>query len=62
MFIKLLLQLYRKYGMIESLMYSAIGFVTAYLSLEGLWHAVACKTDKSLAPCFYRQLKMIITK
>jgi len=43
--------------MIESIAYIAIGFATAFISLEAAWHFTACKIhDKSIKPCFYKQI------
>jgi hypothetical protein len=41
--------------MFESIAYIALGFASAFLSLEVGWHFTACKY-KSLKPCFYKQI------
>ena len=47
-------------SMIESIAYIAIGFATAFISLEAAWHFTACKIhDKSIKPCFYKQIRIL---
>jgi hypothetical protein len=46
--------------MIESMAYIAIGFASAFFSLEAAWHFTACKIhDKSMKPCFYKQIRTL---
>jgi mannose/fructose/N-acetylgalactosamine-specific phosphotransferase system component IIC len=47
-------------GIFESIAYIALGFTTALLSLEAVWHFTACKIhDKSIKPCFYKQIRLL---
>ena len=47
-------------SMIESIGYIAIGFASAFPSLEAVWHLTACKIhDKSIKPCFYKQIRIL---
>jgi hypothetical protein len=44
----------------ESIAYIAFGFASAFFSLEVVWHFTACKIhDKSVTPCFYRQIRIL---
>jgi hypothetical protein len=45
---------------IGDLAYLAVGFVTAFLALEAVWHFTACKIkDKTMRPCFYKQIGLV---
>jgi hypothetical protein len=49
--------------MIENLIYPVIGFVGTLLGLEAAWHFTACRIpDKSIKPCFYRQVKLALAR
>jgi hypothetical protein len=41
--------------------YLAIGFVATFLALEAGWHFTACKIkdNKTIKPCFYKQIGLI---
>jgi len=46
--------------MIESIAYIAIGFASAFFSLEAVWHFTACKIhDRTMKPCFYKQISLV---
>jgi predicted CDP-diglyceride synthetase/phosphatidate cytidylyltransferase len=45
---------------IESIAYIAIGFASAFFSLEAVWHLTACKIqDRAIKPCFYKQNRLV---
>jgi mannose/fructose/N-acetylgalactosamine-specific phosphotransferase system component IIC len=47
-------------NMIESIAYIAIGFATAFFSLEAVWHLTACRIqDRTIKPCFYKQIRLV---
>jgi mannose/fructose/N-acetylgalactosamine-specific phosphotransferase system component IIC len=47
-------------SLIESIAYIAIGFATAFLSLEAVWHLTACRIqDRTIKPCFYKQIRLV---
>jgi mannose/fructose/N-acetylgalactosamine-specific phosphotransferase system component IIC len=47
-------------SMIESIAYIAIGFATAFFSLEAVWHLTACRIqDRTIKPCFYKQIRLV---
>ncbi|MGB8935891.1 MAG: hypothetical protein WCC17_12380 [Candidatus Nitrosopolaris sp.] len=47
-------------SMFESMAYIALGFATAFFSLEAAWHFTKCKIhDKSIKPCFYKQIRIL---
>jgi hypothetical protein len=47
-------------GIFESIAYIALGFASAFFSLEAVWHFTACKIhDKPIKPCFYRQIRIL---
>jgi hypothetical protein len=40
---------------------SVIGFAISYLALEGAWHFIVCRINNpNLAPCVFKQSKMLI--
>jgi hypothetical protein len=44
----------------ESIAYIAIGFASAFFSLEAVWHVTACKIqDRTIKPCFYKQIRLV---
>jgi hypothetical protein len=49
---------------IVNLMYTAIGFVLTYLSLEIAWHFTACKLkttgERAIEPCLFKQAKLVV--
>jgi hypothetical protein len=46
--------------MFESIAYIVLGFATAFLSLEAVWHLTACKIqDRKIKPCFYKQIRLV---
>jgi hypothetical protein len=43
-------------------MHFVIGFVITYLALETAWHFAACRLqDKTIKPCLFKQVKMVMT-
>ena len=44
-------------SVIESIAYIAIGFASAFISLETAWHFKI--HDKSIKPCFYKQIRIL---
>jgi hypothetical protein len=47
-------------SVIESIAYIAIGFASAFFSLEAVWHFTACKIqDRTIKPCFYKQIRLV---
>jgi hypothetical protein len=47
--------------MFETIAYVGLGFAAAFLSLEAIWHFTACKIhDKSIKPCFYKQIGTVL--
>ncbi|HXX96601.1 MAG TPA: hypothetical protein VEL11_05735 [Candidatus Bathyarchaeia archaeon] len=47
-------------SMIESIAYIAIGFASAFFSLEAVWHLTACKIHgRTIKPCFYKQIRLV---
>src|SRR5215469_6507144 len=47
-------------SMIESIAYIAIGFASAFFSLEAAWHFTACNIhDRTIKPCFYKQIRLV---
>jgi mannose/fructose/N-acetylgalactosamine-specific phosphotransferase system component IIC len=47
-------------SIIESIAYIAIGFATAFFSLEAVWHLTACRIqDRTIKPCFYKQIRLV---
>jgi cytochrome c biogenesis protein CcdA len=52
-----------KVEMLENIAYFSLGFVTVFLALEAAWHFTACKIhDKSIKPCMYKQVKMVLVR
>jgi hypothetical protein len=47
-------------NMIDSIAYIAIGFPSAFFSLEAVWHLTACRIqDRTIKPCFYKQIRLV---
>jgi hypothetical protein len=50
--------------MIESLnlmIYAAAGFAISYLSLEVIWHMMACRiSDQTIKPCLFKVVKSVV--
>jgi hypothetical protein len=43
-------------------MYFVIGYVITYLTLETAWHLAVCRVqDKTIKPCLFKQVKMVMT-
>ncbi len=42
------------------LVYVALGFTISYLALEVGWHFTACKINKSIPPCVFKQVKTVL--
>jgi len=42
------------------LVYVALGFTISYLALEVGWHFTACKINKSIPPCVFKQIKTVL--
>jgi hypothetical protein len=39
-----------------------IGYIITYLVLETAWHFAACRLqDKTIKPCLFKQVKMVMT-
>ena len=53
--------LYYLCNMIENLnlmIYAAAGFAISYLSLEAIWHMMACRiSDQTIKPCLFKGCK-----
>ncbi len=48
--------------MFENLIYPVIGFAGTLLGLEAAWHFAACRLeDKTIKPCLFKQVKMVMT-
>jgi hypothetical protein len=45
--------------MIENIAYIAIGFASAFFSLEAVWHLTACKIHDKTMKCFYKQIRLV---
>ncbi|MGC2570772.1 MAG: hypothetical protein WA364_04600 [Candidatus Nitrosopolaris sp.] len=44
----------------KSMAYIALGFAASFFSLEAAWHFTACNIhDKSIKPCFYKQIRIL---
>jgi len=48
------------FSMFQSMAYIALGFAASFFSLEAGWHFTACNIhDKSIKPCFYKQIRIL---
>ena len=48
------------FSTLESIAYIALGFAASFFSLEAGWHFTACNIhDKSIKPCFYKQIRIL---
>lgn len=46
---------------VNLVIYSVIGFVISYLSLEVIWHITACRmSDETIKPCLFKVVKTIV--
>ena len=47
-------------NMLENIACIGVGFTAVFFALESAWHFTACKIhDKSIKPCFYKQVGLL---
>jgi len=45
--------------MLENIAYVGLGFAAVLLGLEAASHFTACKNNKSIKPCLYKQIGIL---